>query len=68
MGAFIVRTWYADEARGYDEKTVEGLNAAIDQAREIADEEHVRSAMVIDESSTLWAQFNLLWVIPESER
>jgi hypothetical protein len=66
--AFIVRTWYADSARGYDEITIEGLDAAIARAREFSDEGHVRSALVMDDTSTIWAQFNMLWMIPAEAR
>lgn len=68
MAEFIIRSWYVDSARGYDEIQVKGLDAAIEQARQIAHEKHVRSAAVLDESSTCWAQFNLLWMIPEEAR
>lgn len=67
---FLVRLYWVNSA--IDPEDVDCgplLGAAIDYARKRATEDQsVRSATVTDDGSMIWAQFNLLWNIPEDAR
>lgn len=67
MGAAVtlyVRTYYVDSARQYDERTVPDIDTGLELAMKFARETHVRSVAIMDDYSTVWAQFNLLWQAP----
>jgi len=63
---FAVRAWPVDASAeavytGYWATLTAALEAGMRDAR---DHERFRGVQVIDQSSTLYAQFNLLWMVP----
>ena len=65
---FIVRRWWVNSAVTPADERVSRLSAAIELARGLAMKQDTRSVMVTDDQSMRWAEFNLLWSIPEEYR
>lgn len=65
---FIVRTWSVDSAEPPVDRPRDRLKLAIEEAALLAGRREIRSAMVTDLHSTVFAQFNMLWSVPEELR
>lgn len=62
---FIVRAWPVDAAAQPVDSWYPKLAHAIDAARLMAGESSYRTVMVLDVDAMCWAQFNMLWAVPD---
>jgi hypothetical protein len=62
---FTVRAWPVNSAMDPVDMPFPRLGAAIDAARSMAGKPGYRSVQVLDVNSMCFAQFNLLWNVPD---
>ena len=67
-GPFIVRAYPTDQTLPADEERWGRFGPALERAQNMASAMKYRQTQVIDLHSTLYAQFNMLWVIPREIR
>jgi hypothetical protein len=67
-GPFHVRGFPTDQSQPYDEESFARFGPALERAQNMASAMKYRTTLVIDLNSTVYAQFNMLWIIPRELR
>jgi alkanesulfonate monooxygenase SsuD/methylene tetrahydromethanopterin reductase-like flavin-dependent oxidoreductase (luciferase family) len=64
---FVIRAWTTTaNAPPEDQDAGDDLRAAIVRAAELAEDKRYRSVCVTDSHAMVWAQFNMLWLVPRA--
>ena len=64
--SFTVRSWSVNAAFARRDEPYASFIPAVLRAWEIAKDRSWRTAMVIDDRAMVWAQFNMLWSLPDA--
>lgn len=66
---FTVTAWLTDASKAQRRpEKYEKFTDAANHAWDLAEQQHIKSVAVTDLNGTLYAQFNMVWAIPEEFR